>query len=147
VSVLFTQDEAAELVEIKPSLLKLWLETAEFKTSTTATSSGFVGGTETAYYFNEDDIQRLTEFAAQRVKRKTTSNETFIDDGKQETFTVAEIASLWRLSTDTVQRIFEDEPGVIALGNKNPRGRRKRITLRIPRAVMERVKKTRSNAR
>lgn len=145
--MLFTQDEAAELVEIKPSLLKLWLETAEFKTSTTATSSGFVGGTETAYYFNEDDIQRLTEFAAQRVKRKTTSNETFIDDGKQETFTVAEIASLWRLSTDTVQRIFEDEPGVIALGNKNPRGRRKRITLRIPRAVMERVKKTRSNAR
>jgi hypothetical protein len=146
VSVLFTQDEAAELVEIKPSLLKLWLETAEFKTSTTAKSSGLFGGIEIAYYFNEDDIRRLTEFAAKRVKRNT-SNEPFIDDGKQETFTVAEIASLWKLSTDTVQRIFEDEPGVIALGNKNPRGRRKRITLRIPRAVMERVKKTRSNAR
>lgn len=144
--MLFTQDEAAELVEIKPSLLKLWLETAEFKTSTTAKSSGLFGGIEIAYYFTQDDIQRLTAFAAQRVKRKP-DNETFIDDGKQETFTVAEIASLWKLSTDTVQRIFENEPGVIALGDKNPRGKRKRITLRVPRAVMERVKKTRSNAR
>jgi predicted DNA binding CopG/RHH family protein len=53
---------------------------------------------------------------------------------------------MWQLSTDTVQRIFQDEPGVVALGNKNPRGKRKRITLRIPRAVMERVKKTRSNS-
>jgi predicted DNA binding CopG/RHH family protein len=54
---------------------------------------------------------------------------------------------MWQLSTDTVQRLFQDEPGVIALGNKNPRGKRKRITLRIPCAVMERVKKTRSNSR
>ena len=73
------------------------------------------------------------------------AQEPFVDDGKQENFTVAEIASLWKLSTDTIQRLFEDEPGVVVLGDKNPRGKRKRITLRIPRQVMERVKKTRSN--
>jgi predicted DNA binding CopG/RHH family protein len=68
-----------------------------------------------------------------------------VDDGTLDKFTVAQIASMWQLSTDTIQRWFEDEPGVIASGEKNPRGKRKRVTLRIPRAVMERVKKRRSN--
>jgi len=78
-------------------------------------------------------------------KRKIGKADLFVDDGLQETFTVAQIASLWQLSTDTIKRMFEGEPGVQALGNKNPRGKRKRITLRIPRAVMERVKKKFSN--
>lgn len=82
---------------------------------------------------------------APRGKRKASKSEPFVDDGKQETFTVAQIASLWQLSTDTIQRWFEDEPGVIASGNKNPRGKRKRITLRIPRSVLERVKRKRAN--
>jgi hypothetical protein len=77
-------------------------------------------------------------------KRKATKSEPFADDGKQETFTVAQIASLWQLSPDTIQRIFQDEPGVIPLGNPNSRGKRKRITLRIPRVVMERVKRKRA---
>ena len=77
-------------------------------------------------------------------KRKASKSEPFVDDGKQETFTVAQIASLWLLSSDTIQRWFEDEPGVVTSGNKNPRGKRKRITLRIPRAVMERVKRKRA---
>ena len=88
----------------------------------------------------------MTEFATAHAKQKPTSNGQFIDDGRQENFTVSEIASSWKLSTDTIQRIFEDEPGVVVLGNKNPRGKRKRLTLRIPRAVMERVKKVRSNS-
>jgi len=62
-----------------------------------------------------------------------------------EFYSVAELAALWRLSPDTIQRLFEDEPGVITLGEKNPRGRRKRVTLRIPREVAERVQKRRSN--
>jgi hypothetical protein len=80
-----------------------------------------------------------------RRKRKPTKDEPFVDDGKQETLTVAQIASLWQLSTDTIQRWFEDEPGVVISGNKNPRGKRKRITLRIPRSVLERVKRKRMN--
>jgi hypothetical protein len=35
-----------------------------------------------------------------------------VDDGRQTDFTVAQIASLWQLSTDTIQRLFQDEPGV-----------------------------------
>jgi hypothetical protein len=85
------------------------------------------------------------ESPARRRKRKPQKDELFIDDGKQETFTVAEIASLWHYSTDTVQRLFADEPGVQVTGNKNPRGKRKRLTLRIPRVVMERVKRRMAN--
>jgi hypothetical protein len=81
---------------------------------------------------------------ARPTKQKAPKNEPFVDDGR-ETFTVAEIASLWNLSRDTIQRLFEDEPGVITLGSKTSRGKRKRVTLRIPRSVMERVKKRRSN--
>ncbi len=77
--------------------------------------------------------------------RQKNGNEPFVDDGKQSDFTVAQIASIWQLSTDTIQRLVQDEPGVITLGNKNPRGKRKRVTLRIPREVMERVKRRRSN--
>ena len=87
----------------------------------------------------------IREALADRAKRKSAKDASFVDDGKQETFTVAEVAELWKLSPNTIQRMFQDEAGVITLGSKNPRGKRKRVTLRIPRAVMERVKKRRSN--
>jgi hypothetical protein len=86
----------------------------------------------------------IREAIADRAKLKP-KGDSFVDDGKQENFTVAQVASLWELSRDTIQRMFEDEPGVITLGSKNPRGKRKRVTIRIPRAVMNRVKKRRSN--
>lgn len=55
-------------------------------------------------------------------------------------YTVAEIASLWKLSTDTVRKLFENEPDVLVIGNQNPRfSRRRRLTLRIPEFVVERV--------
>jgi hypothetical protein len=85
------------------------------------------------------------EPAPRGKKRKPTKDEPFVDDGTQENFTVAQIASLWQLSTDTIQRWFEDEPGVVTSGNKNPRGKRKRVTLRIPREVMQRVKRRMAN--
>ena len=92
------------------------------------------------YTFNANEAE-----PAPRGKRKATKSEPFVDEGKQETFTVAQIASLWQLSTDTIQRWFEDEPGVVTSGNKNPRGKRKRVTLRIPREVMQRVKRRMAN--
>ncbi len=98
---------------------------------------------ETTYLFDDADVVRLKTMMF--VPRQKNNGEPFVDDGKQSDFTVAQIASMWQLSTDTIQRMFEDEPGVVALGNKHPRGKRKRVTLRIPRAVMERVKKNRSN--
>ena len=46
---------------------------------------------------------------------------------------------MWNLSPDAVRRIFRDEPGVLVLGDRNPRSRRRYVTLRIPQSVLERV--------
>ncbi len=53
-------------------------------------------------------------------------------------YAVVEIAEIWHLSTDKVRDLFEDEPGVLAIGRSNPRKRRY-LTLRIPESVVERV--------
>ena len=151
---LFSSDEAADLANVKPAILRVWLQTGKFKTDHWARYQE-LGGPVTSYDFTEQDISRLIEFAASqpdpfaaatgRGKRNSSKQDPFVDDGKQENFTVAQVASLWRLSRDTIQRLFQDEPGVVALGEKNPRGKRRRVTLRIPRSVMDRVKKRRSN--
>jgi hypothetical protein len=141
--VLFTCQEAAELADIKPALVKLWLQTGKFKTSQSSTMPAMMGS-ETKYYFTEADVSALVAFAKTKQNNRKHQKVIFVDDG-QENFTVAEIASLWNLSRDTIQRLFQDEPDVVVLGNKNPRGKRRRVTLRIPRDVMERVKKRRSN--
>ena len=52
--------------------------------------------------------------------------------------TVAEVAALMKVSASFVRRIFEDEPGVVKLGNA-ANGKRRYLTLRIPRRVFERV--------
>jgi hypothetical protein len=56
----------------------------------------------------------------------------------QRHYAVAEIAEIWNLSTDKVRKLFENEPGVLAIGRSNPR-RRRYLTLRIPESVVERV--------
>ena len=54
-------------------------------------------------------------------------------------FSVTEIAERWSLSTDAVQKRFENEPGVLVLpGEGSPHKRRYR-TLRIPESVLKRV--------
>ena len=142
--MIFSLEEAADLADVKVPLLRMWLESGKFKTSTEIKSDPWQLGPR-IFHFTEDDISRLKAFAATQVKRKPTKSDPFVDDGLQENFTVAQIASMWQLSTDTIQRLFEEESGVVTLGAKNPRGKRRRITLRIPREVMERVKKRRSN--
>lgn len=55
-------------------------------------------------------------------------------------YSPAEIGELWNLSADSVRKIFENEPGVLVLGNAAPRrGKRSYTTLRIPEHVLERV--------
>ena len=53
------------------------------------------------YVFGSDEAEK----PARAAKRKATKSEPFVDDGKQEIFTVAQIASLWQYSTDTIQRM------------------------------------------
>lgn len=54
-------------------------------------------------------------------------------------YSVQELAEMWKLSSDTIRRLFRDEPGVIKI-NASP-GRRKRsyIVLRLPESVVMRV--------
>ena len=55
-------------------------------------------------------------------------------------YSVRQIAQLWELSDDMVRKIFEREPGVIAIGEARSNGRKRRyVTLRVPKAVLERV--------
>jgi hypothetical protein len=54
-------------------------------------------------------------------------------------YAVAEIAALWNLSADKVRDIFEREPGVLVIGEQNPKYKRRYVTLRIPLSVVERV--------
>jgi len=56
-------------------------------------------------------------------------------------YTVAQIAKMWQLSSDSVRRLFGQEPGVVDVGN----GRR--AMLRVPQSVLDRVHEKRSRGR
>src|SRR6266852_3840570 len=47
-------------------------------------------------------------------------------------YAVTEIAEMWNLSPDKVRELFEKEPGVLVLGERSPRHKRRYVTLRIP---------------
>ena len=50
-----------------------------------------------------------------------------------------QIAELWAMSSDTVRRIFENEPGVLVIERPRSYGKRRYRTLRIPESVGSRV--------
>ena len=54
-------------------------------------------------------------------------------------YTVAEIAKMWKLSKDTIRKIFENEPGVLPINPTAGKGKRGYRTLRIRESVVERV--------
>ena len=54
-------------------------------------------------------------------------------------YAITEIAEMWNLSPDKVREIFEDEPGVLVIGDRSPRHKRRYVTLRIPHSVLQRV--------
>jgi transcriptional regulator GlxA family with amidase domain len=53
--------------------------------------------------------------------------------------TVAEVANLTGLSRQTITRMFEREPGVLVIGRSETMHKRGYRSIRIPRAVYERV--------
>jgi predicted transcriptional regulator len=60
-------------------------------------------------------------------------------------YTVAEIAEAWKLSADTVRKVFENEPGVLVIANTGGRSKGGYRTLRVPESVRERVHRRLSN--
>jgi hypothetical protein len=57
-------------------------------------------GEHRTYYFTQENELRLKLLATTAEKR--LKDEPFVDDGKQTDFTVAQVAALWQLSSDTV---------------------------------------------
>jgi len=62
-----------------------------------------------------------------------------VSDPFGSVYTPTELAEHWKLSEQTIRRLFQDEPGVLKIGETNPRAKRAYITLRIPGAVVERI--------
>lgn len=47
-------------------------------------------------------------------------------------YTPKELAKLWQLDESTVRRLFQNEPGVLKIGQTGRRAKRDYVTLRIP---------------
>jgi AraC-like DNA-binding protein len=54
-------------------------------------------------------------------------------------FSVREIADRLNLSPDSVRKLFQNEPGVLVLGDQSTKHKRRYTTLRIPEPVLHRV--------
>ena len=55
-------------------------------------------------------------------------------------FSPRALAELWNCSEDTIQRWFEDEPGVLKHGEaSDTRGKRRKLYLRIPESIALKV--------
>lgn len=61
------------------------------------------------------------------------------DLSNERHYSIQEVAALWNLSEKTVRRLFENEPGVIEIGNGETRFRHACVTRRIPESVAQRV--------
>lgn len=59
-------------------------------------------------------------------------------------FSPRTLAEMWGFSEDTIVRWFEDEEGVLKCGSNGTRGKRRKLTLRIPESVALRVYRERS---
>jgi len=60
-------------------------------------------------------------------------------------YSVKEIADLLNLSQDCVRKLFQNEPGVLVLGDQSTKYKRRYTTLRIPESVFSRVVRRMSN--
>lgn len=61
-------------------------------------------------------------------------------------FKPRELAKIWAFDESTIRRWFEDEPGVLKIGRTVSRnGKRRKVSLRIPESIAEKVHRMRSN--
>ena len=67
----------------------------------------------------------------------TISDELAIWEGRH--YSVSELAEMWGLCTNTLTKLFRNEPGVVKLCRPHQKGKRTKTTLRIPAPVVARV--------
>jgi hypothetical protein len=143
--------EASRLAGVTEQLLALWVKTGRVG-FTQDLSEVFGPG---RYLFDEAAIVRIRQHA--EGSRTVSSGKTKPKSGgvkganaanttdAKEWYSVADIAVLMNLSTDSIRRMFQDEPGVVVVSDgRASRGKRKRVTLRIPKSVLERVQRKRA---
>ncbi len=54
-------------------------------------------------------------------------------------YSVQEISDKWKLSPDTIRKLFHDEQGVVRIGRPESRFKRQYFILRVPESVLLRV--------
>ena len=57
-------------------------------------------------------------------------------------FTAQQLAKTWAVSAMTIYRIFETEKGVLIFGSPETVNKRKRMSMRIPKSIAERVRQS-----
>ena len=74
------------------------------------------------------------------------SNILTLDEAAEIHLEVKQVAALWGMSDEAVRKLFRDEPGVLKIGRQESQGRKRRkVTLRIPLSVVQRVHRRLSN--
>jgi hypothetical protein len=62
-----------------------------------------------------------------------------LDSPPERHYAVREVAGILNLSDDKVRRMFQEEPGVLVIGDQTTKSKRRYTTLRIPESVLKRV--------
>lgn len=89
---------------------------------------------------NRQIVQPVRRESGKEAELQMSSQSQFETSAHAERhYAVAEIAEMWNLSADKVRDLFEREPGVLVIGEQQPRNKRRYTTLRIPQSVVERV--------
>jgi hypothetical protein len=73
------------------------------------------------------------------MRPQSVSDHAAQDKAVEKHYSLEQIGELWGLSTRTVRKMFENEPGIIVFGNPGSMKKRRYITLRIPESVLIRV--------
>jgi hypothetical protein len=133
----FPLNDAALMVGIQPAVLLGWVRAGTFRPSIEV--GGFIPNSM-KYQFTESDVKRLGALVKARAKRES-SRESSQPAAKAAFYSPAELAKVWGLSVDSIRKMFEQEPGVLKLGDESKKRRRKYVTLRIPADVAARVQK------
>ena len=73
------------------------------------------------------------------IRPQSVSDPATPDKAMEKHYSLEQIGELWGLSTRTVHKMFENEPGIIVFGNTGSLKKRRYLTLRIPESVLLRV--------
>jgi hypothetical protein len=87
--------------------------------------------------------KELNDFFA-KVRRSRKFREWRASEGTgvfERHFSPQQLANDWGVDAETIRNLFRNEPGVVKLGDRNPKHKRAYLTLRIPESVAQRIHK------